>query len=90
MFLVYAIQGRDKVITTMVIRPLDDLICPQICGRRFATPRFGVCEGRGGFIRWPTQTTYLQFQMGTFRPPGLGLGETWGMGLFGSPPMGSY
>ena len=38
----------NKVITTMVIRPLDDSAwCAQICGCRFTTSRIGAREGRG-------------------------------------------
>ena len=40
---------NSKVITTMVIRPIDwrpHMMC-SICFRRFATPRFGVRRGRG-------------------------------------------
>ena len=45
----YPLPITDKVITTMVTRPLDDRkCCSQTCGRRFATPPFvyvGVGDG---------------------------------------------
>ena len=60
----------NKVITTMVITPLDD---PTWCGCRFATPWFAVHGGSGlGSFDGPPKPLACNFKGGLFDPSRFG------------------